>query len=99
MMGAENSGSTSTGASRSLYKPRTISAAAPTRTKERNCKLEPTIHRSMVKLPSDKLCRARRLFRSSTVPPTGHVFKVGYALRKVRHRTIGCSPEKGNEGA
>jgi hypothetical protein len=42
-----NSGRTSTGASRSRETPKTISAAASTTTRERNCKLNASICRSM----------------------------------------------------
>ena len=50
-MGALNSGKTSTGASRSRETPKTISAAASTTTRERNCKLNRSTERSMTGFP------------------------------------------------
>jgi len=49
--GGENSGKTSTGMSRSRMMPNTISAAAMPTTRNRNCKLVPTIHRIMSRNP------------------------------------------------
>ena len=46
-VGGENSGKTSTGMSRSRVMPKTISVAAMPTTRNRNCRLEPTIQRIM----------------------------------------------------
>src|SRR6266550_7390533 len=50
-IGGENSGKTSTGISRSRVTPKTISIAARPTTRNRNCKLVPTIQRIMWRSP------------------------------------------------